>query len=330
VGELVPGLSVLTEITPRTTEVGFPWLAELGADGKVYVVTDALTGGVAIADSSATHIGSLAQIGDGPGELRHPSFVTRRGSSLVVAQGGRRSAAVFASDGRYVGELQSVEVALDGAVFIRGDSAIVPKMVMDETRFGLPLQLVGPEGRILRSFGAEDRTTDPRNPMAGARVLTKASDSSVWVGNYVDERLELWTSAGLLARTLHVERPWLIRERMAERGPIYRVRPQPVLQSIYCCVDNALYVIYQRPRADWRASPDTSTRERSVMEATEYLQYIEQVVLVVDAVSGAVRAEILGDSVALGGFLADGRLYGFRADPDGRQLLTFLKVVGPT
>lgn len=157
-------------------------------------------------------------------------------------------------------------------------------------------------------------------------MITRASDSSVWAGSYLDSRLELWNSSGNLERSFTVDLPWLIRSKNAPDGPIYRVRPQPVLQSLYCCQGHLLLAIYQRPRRDWQASPDTSSRERPVLQATEYLKYIEQVVVIIDPRSGVVEGELSGESVALGGFLADGRIFGFVADPDDRQLLVLLAV----
>jgi hypothetical protein len=295
-------------------------------DGRIYLAADPLTGMVVIADGAANKVGTFGRVGDGPGELRHPSFLARKGDSLVIVQASKRQAIILTPEGRFTRELVGLEVSLAGSVFIRGDSAIVPRVVMDEQRFGYPLQLVTPEGHIVRSFGTTDRSIDPRIPLAGSRVLARASDSSVWVGSYLDSRLELWTSGGILERTVPVDLPWLIRDQSAPLGPVSQVRPQPALQDLDCCLDGYLTVIYQRPRGDWRPAADSSSSERPVLEATELLAYIEQVVVVLDPETGAVLAELSDPSTALGGFLEDGRIYGLRADESGRQLLVLMEI----
>ncbi len=204
---------------------------------------------------------------------------------------------------------------------------VVATHIPTPQRFGLPLHVVAPDCTIVRSFGSEDRTVDPKFSKALLRPLAQENDTSFWVARPDRYVLELWSITGRKLKELAIEREWYEPMTMDGRG--YGVdRPGSIVMSLHRTRAGYLTVLLQRARSDWKQRDmHNASAEKRYFALADWLEYVEQIVEVVDTASGKLvgsTSNTTGDYLLR--FLSDGRLFGTRAKEDGLQVPVFWRV----
>jgi hypothetical protein len=281
----------------------------------VYVSSHALTGLVLVLDSAGRFIRTIGSHGSGPGEFAFPTFIISANDTVVVGD-ARGALQVFDSAGAYVRTLPQLAAGNVDAIMLLEGVIVANQNVGSVDRFGYPLHVLGDGGTIARSFGADDRTVDPEFKLSQVRSLVKETDSTFWAAHVTQYRIELWSSSGSLLKSLVPSRDWFTPT--TKDPAAYRLeRPPGMLMGIHRDTRGNLQVLLQRARADW-SRDDGITGGFSF---SAWLQYVEQIVEVIDSAGGNLLGTVSNDSgVYFVRFLDDGRLFGFMTMDDGRHV----------
>jgi len=313
----------------ESADPGRPLIVRSGPRGQLYVATQRLSNLVQALDSSVRFIRTIGRPGPGPGEFGSVGMLYPKGDSVVVGD-TRGDAAVFGPDGGFVRSLR-IHIRTIGQVLnLRGDSVLVPTPVMSKERFGLPLQLLGPDGDTVRSFGSADRSFDGRVLSRLYRHVAPATDSTFWVGRVDQYVVERWHMNGTLLQTLTMKRPWfppLVKDwdgTNAERFPT-------MLKQVHQDHDGHLLVMLERARPDWSASERGGHLESGkLVSLLDRLAYEEQIIEVLDAKSGTLISTINNQGSFLLNFVDDDRVIGITQGAEGREVLVVYRVSHPT
>jgi hypothetical protein len=305
--------------TDDAVDMGRPLIVRSGPDGLLYVATQRLSGLAMVLDSSANLVRTLGGRGEGPGEFNYVAQLHPKGDSVVVGD-LRGTAALFAADGRFVRGLHSPISVIGQTVLLRGDSLLVATSIMTEQRLGLPLHLMAPDGDTVRSFGAEDRSYNPRLTVAAYRIVAPQTDSTFWVARIDKYQIERWHMNGQLLQEITLERPWF-SPRTEDWDGSQSERPPSRIKQIHQDRDGHLLVLLERARADWQP-------ERGAVKGREgsgpnslpgQMRYFEHLIEVLDPTSGALLATLSGGDTYLINFVDDDRLVGIQSGPDGEE-----------
>lgn len=196
------------------------------------------------------------------------------------------------------------------AVILSNGRAVLNLFLATPAAAGLPLHVIAPNGNADRSFGAENQQPIRYDlPSGWARVLTRASDSTVWASKINEYRIALWHVSG--RKLLEVVRqpqpfmPWLERSLPSESEP-----PQPLIRAIHQDPEGRLWVLYHVPNQHWRdALEEVRTPEGPVRLGSKSGLY-DTMIEVIDPTRRIVLAS-QRVSAALEGFAADGLAYSF-------------------
>lgn len=147
-----------------------------------------------LADRNGAVIKQIGRDGAGPGEYRRPVHTAELADGFLVFDHDLKRMSslsrefVFRSSANLpIGQIHTSPIVFrDGRFLI---SATIPT----RESAGEPLHLVGPDGRLIRSFGSSSGT-DP----SLARTVHIARDSTIWVAYRRQYRLERWDTAGRL------------------------------------------------------------------------------------------------------------------------------------
>ncbi len=93
-----------------------------------------------------------------------------------------------------------------------------------------------------------------------------------------------------------------------------------------------MLVLLQRPLATWKPTEPAPNSKREDYSArplpvSDFLDVIEQALVLIDTESGRVIAELPLPGVLMAGFLDPSRLYGFEPDDDGLLVPIVLRVI---
>lgn len=203
------------------------------------------------------------------------------------------------------------------ALFADG-SMVLHTILYSETRIGLPLHKISPEGHIIRSFGSETRSYDPADPFAALRAVAVADSGRVWsvpMNRYV---IELWDTTGhnlmQLRRDTDWFRPWTGYD---EKAP-YRSRARPLVTAVAEDAEGRLWVMVGVADKDWRANSGAPT-DVSIHDV------LDTIIEVIDPRAGRLIASTrIG--IYLAGFADSSHVFARDVDSDGRIVLTVWRV----
>lgn len=316
--------------TGDSVDMGRPLLVRSGPHGELYVATQRLSGLTMVLDSSANLVRTLGARGEGPGEFNYVAQLYPKGDSVVVGD-LRGAAAMFAPDGRFIRALALPINLIGQTVLLRGDTLLAQMSIMNEERFGLPLHLMAPNGDTVRSFGAEDRSFNPRLSVAAYRMVAPETDSTFWVARIDKYRIERWHMSGHLLQVLAHDRPWFT-PRTEDWDGSQRERPPSRIKQIHQDRAGRLLVLLERARADWRPESGAGRgREPSGPNSLPgQMRYFEHVIEILDPVSGALLATLTGGDTYLMNFVDDDRLVGIQPGPGGEEWPVVYRVTHST
>lgn len=305
--------------TDDAVDMGRPLIVRSGPDGLLYVATQRLSGLAMVLDSSANLVRTLGARGEGPGEFTYVAQLYPKGDSVVVGD-LRGAAALFDHDGRFVRALASSINVIGQVVLLSGDTLLVPMSIMNEERFGLPLHLMAPNGDTVRSFGAEDRSYNPRLTVAAYRIVAPQTDSTFWVARIDKYQIERWHINGQLLQELTLERPWFT-PRTEDWDGSQSERPPSRIKQIHQDRDGHLLVLLERARADWQPEMGAvKGREGSGPNSLPgQMRYFEHLIEVLDPTNGTLLTTLSGGDTYLMNFVDDDRLVGIQPGPDGEE-----------
>ncbi len=302
-----------------------PYFAQAGDRGKLFFADQNRSELVIVADSSGKFERTLGRKGKGPGEFARPTFVLPKGDSVIVGDvDGRVS--LFASNGQYVRSLPILIPNAPIVLRLRGDTLLVAQPGRTPEDFGLPLHLVPPDGTPAHSFGADDRSVDPARQFAQWRWVANESDSTFWVARADRYTIERWNSRAQRETTFTLTRKWF-PPMQRSAGTEGVERPSTRLMGVHQDRHGHLVVLLERARSDWAPNAAAEAASKSQKESstqylpTHHMQYVEQVIEILDSRTTALLGSVVNDSKYLiMQFLDDDRLFGLREGKDGRQL----------
>lgn len=316
-------LQVVLTAVGDSADINTPYSAAGAPDGGLFVSTQAATGLIAELDSTGHLKRTFGHLGQGPGEYEKPGLLLATRDRVVIGD-FLGNIHFFAMSGKFDHTIgTSVQGATRG-LLLRGDTMVLMQRANGKANVGVPLHLIAPNGHIIKSFGAVPGTDDPNRFMQFNRVVAIESDSSFWVGHMAEYSIELWTSAGMMVRRLELTRPWF-PPLTTSIGAINSERPAALLLALHKDAHGHLMVLLRKARPDW--SPKPMAILRAPMAPSAAMDFIEEVIEVIDPVKGALIASVVVKTSPVLMFLADDRLFGVIEDKDGRQMPVLWKLV---
>lgn len=314
-------LEMVLQAVGDSVDASSPYIAISAPHHGIYISTQAVSGLVEEIDSTGHLKRTFGQAGQGPGEYERASLILASPDKIIIGDFLGRFH-VFSGEGSFVSTILGTVNGVTTGLLLRGDTMVIMQRVSDVERFGLPLHLIAPDGHIVKSFGADDRSSSPQHMLRFLRTLAPDTDSSFWVARMDEYTIELWTTSGKMLRRIHQIRDWF-PEITVDPAPIDRERPATVLLRVHRDLDGHLLVLLRRARPDWK--PRIAPLHWPTVPS-EAMRYIEEVLEVIDLSSGQQIASVVNRRSAILGFLSDGRLYGTVEDSVGRQMPALWKL----
>lgn len=159
-------------------------------------------------DKHRRRLGQIGREGAGPGEFRSVSeILVTPGDSLYVFDAGNGRISVLTPDWNPVRTIPFPHRAHD-AIRLADGRLVVRAHIRSPERVGLPLQLIGVDGRVERSFGAEDPVYRIDAPGLVSRSIAPNGPDRIWTAHGTQYVIESWTVEGTLERILVRDAPW--------------------------------------------------------------------------------------------------------------------------
>lgn len=314
-----------------STDVIFPWLAiDAGGDATVWL-NDRVTGLPLLIGRDGRSIGTVGQIGDGPGEMRAPRAVVRKGDSLAFSRSGQPNLDLFDPELRFVRTIRVPILGLSQALFFRGDTMMGVGSVRSEASFGLPFHIYDSDGTWVRSFGDRNRSMRHDFTVRNRRVVAGSTDSTFWSVRYDSLMFEEWHIDGSLVRRFQPNLTWVqpLDRDFAGLG----AEPVPAqILSMRVSTPNLILSLFTRPRHPDAGPARDQNRFAAGKESTEpafksigdwlaaFNKEVEQVLVSIDPNTGTVIREIPVLGMMGIGFLSDFLIFGVRFNEDGAAI----------
>ncbi len=272
----------------------------------------------ALYDALGHRTGTLGRTGAGPGEYRAAYLgATLPADSLLIVDRGNRRAIVLAPDHREARTLPA-PASTSAVLSLPGGSLLINAAFRDPNRVGLPLHLLDPAGRVVRSFGTEHPLVRPGELTRGVRRIARASAGGVWSARYAHRyEIQLWTLNGTLVRELTRRVAWFEEyDRYWSSSP---ERPAaPLILGVWEDAGGMLWVYTRVGDRNWRRGLG---RERLVEGQRSYEidnpdLLFDTMVEVIDPTRGELVASFRRDDL-WGLVIAPGLLGQVRENDDG-------------
>lgn len=131
---------------------------------------------------------------------------------------------------------------------LQGDSILLSGLSFRPDRYGLPVHLLSPEGRLVRSFGAPEGAIVPSDEYRLARTIAPAEERRVWVAPKDRYRVELWTLEGERRGGFRGDVKWF---EPIPPSPDLPTPPKSVLSSLRQAPDGLLWIKFIVPSPTW-------------------------------------------------------------------------------
>lgn len=218
------------------------------SDGRYYVHSFATRGGVPIKvfAEDGTFIEPLGEFGEGPGEFGNVAAVRElEDGYLAVFDSIPPRMTVLSPTHELVDTVRwqilptfTVEALANGESLLASDSRL-------PNQIGLPLHVVGADGTVVRSFGAEDDSFYPGSRSVERRIAL-SKDGGVWATSPWEYVVEHWSLDGELLASL--SRPNVYTGPRNEDPSA----PQPSIAALREDDDGLLWVYILVADARWR------------------------------------------------------------------------------
>ena len=284
--------------------------------GRYYIVpADGLTS-IAVYDSAGRFLRTIGRSGSGPGEY---SFII---NAEVIA--GDSILALDASNGRLTvlspsyGVVRSIPLrsGFTRAFPLPGGQFLVNGRVGTPQSAGYPLHVIGPDGAVLRSFGAVNPRYYRERDQFNIRHVERGDGGDVWVAHLDRYEVELWSIDGKLQRTYRRDASWFPPRDYSTQRQL-DAPPPPMGRAIWQDEAGRVWAISQVTSAEWK--PQTrvgSSREQPMPPFDVQDRNADAVVEVFDPATGALLASQRFPHYLLGN-VGSNAVYALRAAEDG-------------
>lgn len=263
----------------------------------------------------------LGREGGGPGEFRSIDFIAvGPGDTLWVYDNHLQRRTAFDADHKLV-RIDRLPARVYDVFPVAGGRAVASANVRTPEHIGLPLHMLDPAGRILRSFGPSAAAYWPDLSYAMIQRIAGGPDGTIWAAPMNDYTVTAYTTTGEKVRSLRRTVPWF---RPWHQPASSTARPGPYVLSIGFDSDDPALIWVILGVAD----PDvpevrTPRMGRRTQEAIDSLY--DTIIEAVDVMRGVVVASERFDHRYAG--MADGLLPKLRVDETGN---VWLDIVAPS
>jgi hypothetical protein len=259
---------------------------------------------------------SFGRRGQGPGEYENISFVLVAASdTLYVADARLRRVTVLSPEYKYVRSV-SVEISPAGRnlFLLPGGELLNASPDRTPDRIGLPIHVIGRDGKVVRSFGSQTGLFRPDIPLIDRRTLTMGDETQVWAGYLMQYVIELWdASTGRMLRSLSRDVDWFPPQLTSRTNRLSETPPAPALQALHLDAQGRLWTVVGTADRNWRTgirvNPSAAGDPDHVndIEVIDRDRYIDTYIEVIDPVAGRLIASRRFDK-EYWFFLRDGRI----------------------
>lgn len=239
---------------------------------------------------------TIGQFGSGPGDLRDVGSVAFDAhDSMFVFEWGNSRVSVFSPSYEFVeSALLPVQPQLRSLVLPNGDF-LFNVTVADSAAFGQPLQLVGRDGTLKRSFGSEDTEAMRGVPSATGRSLASTADGLVWTAYLMQYVVELWNpESGVLVRRFTRHSEWFPpRLTVVPRDAQAPAEPQPMVVGLRHDAENrAVWVLLTVADSLWAQVVGRRGGDHGSVSVSDEQGYYDTLVEVLDDSTGELLASV--------------------------------------
>ncbi|WP_420127233.1 hypothetical protein [Longimicrobium sp.] len=211
-------------------------------------------------------------------------------------------------------------------LLLPGGRAVGTGTVATRDNVGYPLHLLGPDGAVLRSFGADVAEDVPGQSM-DLRKLALAGPDAVWAGHLTRFGIERWTLDGERQAALVRDVPWFAPYTDMRWRPDQA--PHPILMALRQDAAGRLWSVVRVADERWRdARPliaDTLLARRNPAAQYDPEELYDTMVEVIDPACGRVLLSRRFPGL-IAGFLDDGRMVSWSDRPGAHPRLTVWRV----
>lgn len=243
---------------------------------------------MAVFESDGTFLRTVGRGGGGPGEYDFISFLDlTAGDTLRVVDVGHQRLSILSPTLDYV-RSQRLELSVSTEIEFLPDGRMVTRaLIGTDERGGHPLHLLGQDGRIVRSFGAENPTYQRAYPELYLRhIAIDSAGRGMWSAHRTQYTIELWDLQGQLVRRLVRTVPWFEPHREAGfRREEPESPPNPAVADLRVDAAGRLWVLLHVAGDRWREGlgpvPDPYGRPARTGVVSEHV-YWDTVIEVID------------------------------------------------
>lgn len=279
--------------------------------GRFLVATRARPFEILVFSPDGALLTSIGRRGNGPGEFQWVARLFPIGADTVHVFDLQQHRWTVLSPTRQVLRVAPYPGNFNhqAAVFSNGN-AVLNLFLGTPATAGTPLHLIGSDGRIIRSFGDEARQPVRYDvPSGWARVLARASDTTVWAAAINEYRIALWQLGGRklleLVRQPRPFAPWAETRLISPSDP-----PQAIIRAIHQDASGYLWVLYHVPDSRWHEAVEQMRTPEGSSWVGDRDRLFDTVLEVIDPGRRIVLASGRLDA-ALEGFADDGVAFSF-------------------
>lgn len=311
--------------------IGSPADVVRRANGQ-WVVTDFMGNGrLLVFQTDGSFLRALGRKGQGPGEYDLPlAAVVEPGDSLAVIDYGLGRLSILSPGLEFV-RSAPLGPARGPVTLLSGGRHVISANIRTPGSIGLPLHLIGADGRVVRSFGVAAPIENLRNQDLFYRPLAADSSGTVWSGELLRYVLTQWDTTGTLLSRLERRAEWFPPQSDYGLRKDRTVPPPPGVRGIALDKRGLLWVSIDVPDPHWKDAfvegSDPYGRARLVVE--DLNAYYDGLVEIIGPVRGVVVARTRFDQ-RVRGFPGDGLVFVQRTVPPGYPVASIWRVRPPS
>jgi len=175
-------------------------------------------------------------------------------------------------------------------LILKDGHMIVAQQIPTRGLAGFPLHLMGPDGRLVRSFGVDQPVYRPDLPRLMDRIVAPSPEGHLWTAAPGRYALQLWNrSTGALMKTLTVTSTWFVDSDASSSDP--QTRPKPILEALWQ-TDALIWVLARDADAKWAPKSAVPPQGERAVPLAEVNAKYDWVLEALDPTSGRVLASL--------------------------------------
>jgi hypothetical protein len=283
----------------RSAAVGEPLTLARMSDGRILLHTMMGEPSIAVFDSTGAFIRRIGRRGGGPSEfLTVGRFRVTGKDTLRVFDLGANRVKVFTSSFAPVETLpvgvwpSDVEFLADGRI-MTSQVPSVGRRASGTRSSGLPLHVIGKDGKIERSFGAENPEYRREDADLLWRWIAPAGNDRVWAAPVTKYVLELWSFSGQKVRELERNVSWFKpHKQFGQSRDKPNAPPNPGIMDLRMDSAGKLWVIIHVADEKWKSGLGTvrGLYNQQVRGVADENKYWDSIIEVIDPASGTLVA----------------------------------------